>query len=282
MAEQNQDVNVQVQPDDPKNFNPTVAKMKNRAEFLSRMTEKGLINEFSGSSLALRENGQANLSAGMYSHIKLNPAGTIDEISMLHSVTTNRFCINSEEFIVNRHKLNPRFFELSDSRDFNTNLLGKFCTDGGILAGTFDAFLGQYMFLRRPSRIALFGPLIKAPVIHPGLHIADPSNLPAETVIYQTTDRTVEQDGGVLGGGIYENYEDRLYSDNSSNAVVGQDNISSNGAGGIGGSSSSGGTSSSGSGSSSGINSSGNPPKKSTYIPYSIPMWQINSRGLGF
>ena len=132
MANENKQIDVTVEQDEPKDFNPKVSDAQKRAQYLSRKSEKGLINEVSGSSLSFREDGQSNLVAGRYAQYKLNPNGKIIENSLESVTTTNRKSYKVDEIVVNEHKLDPHLYELADFRktslDTNNNVIvGNFC-----------------------------------------------------------------------------------------------------------------------------------------------------------
>jgi hypothetical protein len=229
MAASNKSINVTIEQDEPKTFNPKLSDAQKRADNLSRMSEKGLINEKSGSSLALRENGQTNLSAGKYAQYKMNPNGKVMENSLQSVTITNRKEFKIDEITVNEHKLNPRLYELADFRkitlDTNKNaIVGNFCLNGSVLVKAWEPNLKRYMLIRRPARLPMFGPLLNVPEIPTALKVNDPlkvdeSMLGISADGYQVNaaisdkntlvgkkgvdrkgiDRTPEKSGGIIG-----------------------------------------------------------------------------------
>ena len=100
----NDTINMKLEPDEPESNNPTLKELQKKSEHISRMTDKALINEKSGASVSVRENGQINLSAGMYAQYKLNPSGKSVEHSMESITMTNRRRILADEIVINEHK----------------------------------------------------------------------------------------------------------------------------------------------------------------------------------
>ena len=115
------ELKVNIQPDEPLDDNPTVNDLIKKSLNISRIKDKGMINEQTGSSITIRDNGQINLSSSTFSQYKLNPAGQAMEISEESVKVTNRLRINTDDIIVNDHKLNPKLYEYTD---FKTNNLG--------------------------------------------------------------------------------------------------------------------------------------------------------------
>ena len=175
----NDTINMKLEPDEPESNNPTLKELQKKSEHISRMTDKALINEKSGASVSVRENGQINLSAGMYAQYKLNPSGKSIEHSMESITMTNRKRILADEIVVNEHKLNPRLYEFTDFKkvELTTNqeaLVGNFCVYGSVLVKAWEADLKRYVMIRRPARMPMFSPLLNLPKIMPELGITDP------------------------------------------------------------------------------------------------------------
>lgn len=190
MAEENKDIKVQktdkdniinvtLEPTEPREFNPSLADLQNKAENISRMKDKGIINEVSGSAMCIRENGQINLSSGMYAQYKINPNGRAQEHSFESITMTNRKRFITDDFIINEHKMNPKLWELTDFKKIKlpTNeeaLVGNFCIYGSVLVKAWEANLKRYVMIRRPARIPMFSPLMNLPEIANPLGINDP------------------------------------------------------------------------------------------------------------
>lgn len=172
-------INMNLEPDEPMDNNPTLKELMKKSDHISRMSDKALINEKAGSSVSVRDNGQINLSSSMYAQYKLNPNGKTVEHSMESITVTNRRRINADEIVINDHKLNPRLYELTDFKkvDLTTNpnaLVGNFCVYGSVLVKAWEANLKRYVMIRRPARMPLFSPLMNLPKLMPELGITDP------------------------------------------------------------------------------------------------------------
>lgn len=109
-----EDINVTLEADPPKGFTTHLADLQVKTQNLSRMKEKGLINEKTGAALAIREEGQINLTSSLYSQYKLNPNGSSIEQTMESNTVAVRKNFNVDELTINNHKLNPSLYELTD------------------------------------------------------------------------------------------------------------------------------------------------------------------------
>lgn len=183
--------NVRVEPDEPAENNPSLADLKKKSQNISRMTDKGMINEVAGSSVTIRDSGQINLSASKTAQYKLNPKGASIEYSMESTTVTNRKRLYTDEVVINDHKLNPRIYELTDFKKLSlpTNqeaLVGNFCVYGSVLVKAWEANLKRYVMIRRPCRMPLFSPLMNLPKIMPELGIADPLEYEEDVYAYDT------------------------------------------------------------------------------------------------
>lgn len=172
-------INMTLEPNEPMDHNPSLDDLKKQSDFISRMSDKALISEKTGSSVSIRKNGQVNLSSSNYAQYKLNPGGKAIEQSMESITMTNRRRIISDEIVVNDHKLNPRLYEFTDFKEvqLTTNqkaLVGNFCVMGTVLVKAWEANLKRYVMIRRPCRMPMFSPLLNLPKVMPDLGITDP------------------------------------------------------------------------------------------------------------
>lgn len=186
MAEENtvksvmeENIDVTLEADPPKGFTTHLADLQAKTQNLSRMKEKGLINEKTGAALAIREEGQINLTSSLYSQYKLNPNGSSIEQTMESNTVAVRKNFNVDEFIINNHKLNPSLYELTDFKRMKLPLnqeaiVGNFCVCGSILVKAWEPNLKRYMLIRRPVRMPMFFNQLNVPEINAGLGISDP------------------------------------------------------------------------------------------------------------
>lgn len=172
-------IDVTLEADEPQGFNTKLDEIKDKSKYIGRTTEKGFVNEEYGSSMALRENGQISLAAGKQAQMKMNPSGTVDTLGLEIVNTSNRIKYYTDELVINDHKLNPNLWELTGFKsvplqDNQFATVGNFTMAGYILVRAWDRQLGRYMMIRRPARIAPFGPRLNVADIHPALKIDDP------------------------------------------------------------------------------------------------------------
>lgn len=179
MAENKQPINVAIEPEEPKDMDLTVNQIKNIADYGRRSHDKWLMNERSGSSMMLRNNGQSNLAAGKYSQYKLNPEGSSQENTLISQTITNRKILQADEFVFNNHKFNTQLIDLADFRkmkvDQNQNcVVGNFTVFGSVLVKAWEENLKRYVLIRRPARMSLFSPLLNVPDIMPASQVQSP------------------------------------------------------------------------------------------------------------
>lgn len=172
-------IDVTLEADEPQGFNTKLDEIKDKSKYIGRTTEKGFVNEEYGSSMALRENGQISLAAGKQAQMKMNPSGTVDILGLEIVNTSNRIKYYTDELVINDHKLNPNLWELTGFKsvplqDNQFATIGNFTMAGYVLVRAWDRQLGRYMMIRRPARIAPFGPRLNVADIHPALKIDDP------------------------------------------------------------------------------------------------------------
>ena len=172
-------IDVTLEADEPQGFNTKLDEIKDKSKYIGRTTEKGFVNEEYGSSMALRENGQISLAAGKQAQMKMNPSGTVDILGLEIVSTSNRIKYYTDELVINDHKLNPNLWELTGFKsvplqDNQFATVGNFTMAGYVLVRAWDRQLGRYMMIRRPARIAPFGPRLNVADIHSALKIDDP------------------------------------------------------------------------------------------------------------
>lgn len=178
-------INLDLEADEPPEFSVKLNDLVARDKYLARVQEKGLINEKTGSSVTVRDNGQVNLSASLYSQYKLNPNGKIYEQSLESETKTNRKVINANDIVINGHKMNPALWELTNFKQVNLPytenvIIGDFTMKGSVLVKAWEPNLKRYMLIRRPCRMKPFGELLNVPEINTGIDILDPFKIDEE------------------------------------------------------------------------------------------------------
>lgn len=176
---QNKDIQVDIEGECPKEYQtPKLSSLQAKAKNLSRMNEKGIINEQTGSAIVVRENGQINLTSSTSSQFKMNPEGTIvDQSIESHTIAVRKkFKVNN--VILNEHKLNPDLYEITDfkERSLIANervTIGNFCINGSALVKSWEPNLKRYVLIRRPVRIPMFYNQLNTPEVNTGLNFTD-------------------------------------------------------------------------------------------------------------
>jgi len=161
---------------------------KDKAQYMDRTIDKGIVNSQTGSSIGIRQNGDITLASNSQAQYRIahdNQMAT--EISMQSNTITNRKNIAADEIIINKHKLNSQIYELADFKEIQGatgTAIGNLTMFGTVLVKTWDYNLNKYVLIRR---------LIRTPVFSPILNVADsPESLGIDTNIANdlTTDLT--------------------------------------------------------------------------------------------
>lgn len=142
-----------------------VDKFKEETKFADRKSDKGIVNENTGSSLLIKGNGDIVVAANSLAQYKLNhDNSTITEVSLQSTTITNRKALEVDEVLINNHKLNPQLYEMADMKVINGNqAAGNLTMFSTVLVKAWEPALGRYVLIRRLMRTPLFSPLIDAP-----------------------------------------------------------------------------------------------------------------------
>lgn len=137
-----------------------INELKDRSENANRQSEIGLVNPSTGSSLTLDSSGNVNIAASRLVQYKLNKSsGYAKEISLESETMTNRKRITADEMIVNNHKFNPQFYELTDMKVLNGDsqyCIGNLTVEATVLVKTWEPNLKKWVLIRRPMRTPMF------------------------------------------------------------------------------------------------------------------------------
>lgn len=178
---------VEIGQDYAKNFQSEFSDLVDDVKRTARGSEQSLSNKKGFATV--KKDGQVNLGAGKYSHFKMNPNGSIQDISYQREITTNRFKVEADDIIINNHKLNSKLYELSDfKRVLNTPRNTEECTIGGltmlgtVLTKAWEPNLKRYVLIRRLVNIPMFSPSLGNTDVHPGLKITPNTSLISDMV----------------------------------------------------------------------------------------------------
>ena len=101
------------------------------------------------------------------------------EICLESRSITNRRAVDTDDLVINKHKLNPFVYEATDLRQVlhdEQTAVGGFSVLGTVMVKAWDQDLKRYVMIRRLVRTPLFSPLLNLPEIPAGLKISDPTN----------------------------------------------------------------------------------------------------------
>lgn len=172
-------------------FNPTQSQIQERVKFIKRGHESALMNDTTRSSVVIRHDGQINVSANRYAQYKLNPSGKIVEEALESVALSNRRKVQTDDMVLNEHKLNPYLYELTDMKKLATAyndsmFVGNFCLFGSVLTMSWDMNLKRYVLIRRPARMPMFSPVLNVPEINTGLGVTDPLKIDEDILAKST------------------------------------------------------------------------------------------------
>lgn len=155
--------------------------IKNTTDYLSLdHKDKGIKNSTSLANLSIKADGNINASAGEYSSQKIGSAGSQTEIGIHKRFVFNRCEFDTNEVIVNKHKMNPYLYELTDFKKITnpiSGIVGDLCIEGTVLVKAWDSTLKKYVLIRRRIRTPMFFPRLDVPSIPSSLDIKDLTSL---------------------------------------------------------------------------------------------------------
>lgn len=147
-----------------------VNMFKDEIENSDRASMKGFVNDKTGSSALIKGNGDIVLASnGTVQYKASSTTGSATEVSYTSNTITNRKTITTDEIMVNRHKLNPQLWELTDMKEFindPTSAIGNMRMSATVLVKTWEPNLKRWVLIRRPMNAAIFATLaseVKSP-----------------------------------------------------------------------------------------------------------------------
>ena len=162
----------------PGEFKADAKGYRTRQKKLDKTNEQGFVNEATGASVVLRRDGLIGLAASDHSQIHVSPAGQITQVSLENRTVTNRKLIETDDLVINNHKLNPFLYETADLRQVMHNentAIGGFTMLGTVMVKAWDQDLKRYVMIRRLVRTPMFSPTLNLPEIPAGMNVADPT-----------------------------------------------------------------------------------------------------------
>lgn len=144
-----------------------VKYLKDKTDNIQKGSEMGIVNPNGSSSILIKDNNEISIAADKLSNIRILK----DKMMLVSneiSTKTNRILIDTEEVLINNHKLNPQLIELSDTRilfDDANEIIGNLTLDGTVLVKAWEPNLNKYVLIRRKIRTPMFSYELNQPVI---------------------------------------------------------------------------------------------------------------------
>ena len=141
-----------------------VPELQEKTENPNRETDRGVVNENTKSSMMLGDNGDFVVAANKNVQYKLHASnGQSTEISYSSNTITNRKNIKVDDILLNRHKLNPQLWELTDMKKYlndPTSGIGNLTMCATVLVKAWEPYLQKWVLIRRPMRTPIFSNLL--------------------------------------------------------------------------------------------------------------------------
>lgn len=144
-----------------------VKYLKDKSDTIQNGKEVGIVNPNGSSSILIKDNNEISISTDKLSKIKVNRDKILTVSNEVHT-KTNRVLIDTEEVLINNHKLNPQLIELSDTRilfDDTNEVIGNLTLNGTVLVKAWEPNLNKYVLIRRKIRTPIFSYNLNQPVI---------------------------------------------------------------------------------------------------------------------
>lgn len=139
---------------------------KEDSEKLNRIKDKGIINQKSGAGFSLRDSGDVAMISSEYSQYHMSSSGITTETSLQSNLITNTRNLRLDNLAINRHRLNPALWELTDFKQINGSndkVVGNLNMTGTVLVKAWEPSLNKYVLIRRPMRMPVFSTTLDIP-----------------------------------------------------------------------------------------------------------------------
>lgn len=146
----------------PKSLNEIIEE----EEFASRTNNRGFLNQKTSSGILVTENGDIDLSSSKFGHYKISGSGITTERSIQSNTVTNSKNLLIDNISINRHRLNPALWELTDFKKTNGSkeqIVGNLNMMGTVLVKAWEPNLNRYVLIRRPMRMPIFSTTLNIP-----------------------------------------------------------------------------------------------------------------------
>lgn len=141
-------------------------EVKENSQYLDRTKDKGMINGSTGAGYSVDEEGNVSIASSEYSQYKLGANGVSSEVSLQSNTITNTKNIRVDNLAINRHRINPALWELTDFKKIhgsNAQVVGNLNMTGTVLVKAWEPTLKKYVLIRRPVRMPIFSTTLNIP-----------------------------------------------------------------------------------------------------------------------
>lgn len=155
-------------------FKEKFDNMKYRSMYVDKTNERGMINPKTRTSVVLKKNGDVSTAAGLFAQQKICRNGKIEEVCIEKNIKSNRIKIETEDFIINNHKINPKVYELTGMKKVlgqENSAVGNLTFNSTVLVKAWDEDLKRYVLIRRPVRMPIFSNDLNVPEVMKELDI---------------------------------------------------------------------------------------------------------------
>lgn len=163
-----------------------VERLEERSLNADRSVDKGFINPGTNSSIMISENGNVTVASSKNVQYKLNYAtGQAREVSYESQTVTNRKNIKTDEIVLNKHKFNNQFYELTDYKQIGndpTSAIGNLTINTTVLVKAWEPYLEKWVLIRRPARMPLFYNMLPIPDVPAGMNLVNKDGTSATDV----------------------------------------------------------------------------------------------------
>ena len=166
---------IEYQKTTPDNYDTNINDIKDKANYAPRGSHQVLCSE--NGSIALKDDGTISLASDTVNHFEMDNGGNLSMVNVDTSIKTNSFSLESDDVVVNNHKLNQKLYELADFKqvidtyDGTPRIAGGLTMLGTVLVKAWEPNLKRYVLVRRQINIPVFSPSIGGPNVHPGINV---------------------------------------------------------------------------------------------------------------
>lgn len=174
-----------------------VGELKERAENADRSKEKGIVNDKTGGSILIDQSGNVTVAASKTVQYKMSYSqGQATEVSMQSNTITNRKNVQTDEIVVNKHKLNPQLWQLTDMKRVQgdpTSAIGNLTICATVLVKAWEPTLERWVLIRRPVRTPIFSNILPMPDVPDAMGLSDATDIKPEITAMRDLDKLNEE-----------------------------------------------------------------------------------------